>query len=151
MVRKQFNNSCLWENVLKFSQNSVSKARLIFLFSQREQLKTIYGSGGSRISPKWGAQHQRWMWKTIIWPIFPKNCMELKGFGLEGTRSWRSSWIRQCVDRSEVNVFPAGWYGEQYSWILTCWASQGAVMHEHQAWICSIPYSIYIDVGNMYP
>ena len=55
------------------------------------------GRGGVCTTLQWriqdfpvvGRQLQRWIWKAIILPFFPKNCLELKEFSPEGSRLWR--------------------------------------------------------------
>ena len=44
--------------------------------SIRNSLESPY-SGGSMIFPRMGSQFGRWMWKAIIWSIFPQKLHEI--------------------------------------------------------------------------
>ena len=54
-------------------------------------------SGGSRISPRWGSQIQRWMSRAIIWPMFSQKFNEIK-------RSWTRGGTRPWISLRSLNV-----------------------------------------------
>ena len=60
-------------------------------------VKLCHGSGGSRISPRWGRQHHKGGCEKLLFGnFFSKNCMKFKQFGPRGgARPWRPSYIRQ--------------------------------------------------------